>query len=147
MKYLKKFESKLKTIQYKDMTNWGSTEPQKVKKQIEPEYFNLVFADFIDEGSTVDFDMGDDPSFPKEWNPFWEIFIDEPKIGYSNNIDDYIKSIDKVKERNLDIKSCIDKIKDDHPHINVDFHIKKSGESNDWVDNTKRIIHLTFSYK
>ena len=44
MKYLKKFEANLKTIQYKDMTDWGSTEPQKVLKEIDPEYFSLVFA-------------------------------------------------------------------------------------------------------
>ena len=60
MKYLKKNEAKLNTIQYKDMTDWGSTEPQKVKKQIDPEYFNLVFADFIDEGATVEFDTTED---------------------------------------------------------------------------------------
>jgi len=140
MKYLKKNEAKLNTIQYKDMTDWGSTEPQKVKKQIDPEYFNLVFADFIDEGATVEFDTTED-----HIEDYWEIFIDEPMIRSIRNIDEYLKEIDILNEKYLDIKSCINKIKDDYPHIDIHFDIEK--EQDEWGEEYQRLIHLIFKYK
>jgi hypothetical protein len=142
MKYLKKFEAKLKTIQYKDMTDWGSTEPQKVKA-IDPEYFNLVFADFIDEGAEADWNEKEDV-----YEPYWEIFIEEkPKIRGSRDIDKHIEDISKLSELYLDIKSCINKVKDEYTHINVDFSIEESGENTIWSNTIERKIHLEFSYK
>lgn len=130
MKYLKKYKI---------------LESKNGNKPIDPEYFNLVFADFIDEGATVEFDEGDDPSFPKEWVPYYDIFIEEPIIEDGGDIDKYIKSIDILKEKCLDIKSCINKIKDEFPNIDIDFDIESSGEIG--LNNTKRDVHLTFSYK
>jgi hypothetical protein len=139
MKYLKRYEA-IKTIQHKDMTDWVSTEPQKVNKPIDPEYFNLVFAEFIDEGATFESSVGDDQDY-------WEIFIEEPKIGGVLDIDKYLESIDILKEKYLDIKSCINKIKDEYPNIDVFFNTEESGERNAWTNNTKTDIHLIFLYK
>lgn len=110
MKYLKKYKI---------------LESKNGNKPIDPEYFNLVFADFIDEGATVEFDEGDDPSFPKEWVPYYDIFIEEPIIK-DVDIDKYIKSIDIL-------------------NIDIDFDIESSGEIG--LNNMKRDVHLTFSYK
>lgn len=129
MKYLKKYKI---------------LESKNGNKPIDPEYFNLVFADFIDEGATVEFDEGDDPSFPKEWVPYYDIFIEEPIIK-DVDIDKYIKSIDILNNFLLDIKSCINKIKDEFPNIDIDFDIESSGEIG--LNNMKRDVHLTFSYK
>jgi 6-phosphogluconate dehydrogenase len=142
MKYLKKFEANLKTIQYKDMTDWGSTEPQKVLKEIDPEYFSLVFAEFIDEGATVDFNTTED-----HIEDYWGISIRENKLGGYMDIDKYIESIDKIKELYLDIKSCINKIKDDYPNIEINFRVIETGENNAWSDTIERNIHLMFRYR
>ena len=144
MKYLKTFEAKLKTIQYEDMTDWGSTEPQKVIKPLDPEYFNMVFADFIDVGSETDFYGKDENDM---YNSYWEIFIKEPEVRGSRDIDNHIKTIEKLNELYLDVKSCINKLKDEYPHINVDFSIEESGENNAWENTIERNIHLIFSYK
>lgn len=145
MKYLKTykiFEAKLKTIQYKDMTDWGSTEPQKVNKQIEPEYFNLVFADFIDDGAEVESNTTED-----HIGDYWEIIIKEPVLRGSRDIDNHIKTIEKLNELYLDVKSCINKVKDEFPNINVDFSIEEFGENNAWENTIERNIHLIFNYK
>jgi hypothetical protein len=139
MKYLKTYEATLKTIQYEDMTDWGSTEPQKFIEPLDPEYFNMVFVDFIDAGSETDFYGKDEDDMD---NSYWEIFIKEPEVGAysaplrgSRDIDNHIKTIEKLNELYLDVKSCINKVKDEYPHINVDFSIEESG------------VHLVFSYK
>lgn len=141
MKYLKTYEATLKTIQYEDMTDWGSTEPQKVLKPLDSEYFNMFFADFIDNGSETDWSEKDG------FVDVWEIFIKEPEVKGSRDIDNHIKTIEKLNELYLDVKSCINKVKDEYPHINVDFSIEESGENNAWENTIERNIHLVFSYK
>ena len=114
MRHLRKYNEDIKTINFKDMTTWGSTEePEKQDPPIDGKYFDLVFADFIDNGSESKFSENDN---------IYEINI--LKIDFDGDgIDDYIKYLDEESELVKDIKSCIGKIKLEYPKINVFFRI------------------------
>ena len=143
MKYLKTYEAKLIAHQ-----QWrGEYVPgpyQKVLKPLDPEYFNMVFADFIDQGAEIDFYGKDEDDME---NCYWKISIKEPEVKGSRNIDNHIKTIEKLNELYLDVKSCINKVKDEYPHIDVDFSILETGENTAWENTIERNIHLVFSYK
>lgn len=139
MRYLKRLEN-IKTIQYKDMTDWGNTEPQKTKKPFSKKYFNLVFADFIDDGAVIGTDSD-------KVSNYWEISIKEPEIENSRDINSKIESINDLKEFYLEIKSCIDRIKDEYRNVLIYFNVEESGENNAWVNTIERNINIIFTYK
>ena len=105
--------------------------------KIDSNYLNLVFAEFIDDGADVFFT-----------DNIWEIYITEPKISCYitsvSDIDEYLDLINNLNETYLDIKSCINKIKDEMPNIKIDLKIEEAGERNDWVDTIVRNVHLKF---
>ncbi len=111
---------------------------------INKNYFNLVFADFIDDGSDVDFGNHTEPGSTE----YWEINIDEPILDtfYNRDIDYHLESINAIRELNLDIKSCIDKVKDEYPNLKVFFSIRDTGENNSFVNTIKRFIIIRFEW-
>lgn len=107
MKYLKTINEALKTIDYKDMETWGSKEkPKKLDPPIDKNYFDMVFADFIEDGATSNLISAN------------SYFIDNIKCN--------TKDLDDVIEVASELKSCINKIKDDYPDINYNTYDLKS---------------------
>ncbi len=114
MRYLNKFnedKSILKTINSKDMTNWGSIEPV-VYKPFDKEYTELVFIDFIESGSEINLE---------ETNYGQSLWVFIPRITKvdKNKIENHLENIEKNKEILLDLQSCFDKLKDDHKNITM----------------------------
>jgi hypothetical protein len=128
----------------KHLNKFNESKSKKVNKPIDSEYLSFIFADFIDEGADVDYYGVDEDDVE---NSYWQIIITEPKIKSGRDIDKYIESVDKFKEVLLDIKTAINRVKDELPDIKVDLRVDESGESNAWVDTIERNINLTFSYK
>lgn len=117
MRYLKSFESKLKTINYKDMTTWGSTEPIKESKPFDVDYIKLIFSDFFDN------DEADIKHHIIERNNQEVVVITFMDIEYDRgyNIDDFINQSKKYIEFFENIKSCINKVKDEWSDIEAIF--------------------------
>jgi len=84
------------------------------KDGLDIEYLNLIFSDFIDDdGAQVD------SSHSKK---VWAIFIREPKLYKEyNSIEENIKAIEEFKEYFLDIKTCIDRVKDEYPNVFITY--------------------------
>lgn len=99
MKYLKKY-SLLKE----------STILNSLKKDIYPETFDMIFADFIDNGAKTEHSKDG-----------YEIYIMEEEGSY-NNIDNYVEYTKALNEMALDMKTCIDRVKDEYPDIKVRFY-------------------------
>lgn len=105
-------------------------------KEIDYKYLNLIFADFVDDGSLVESDY-----------LFWEIFIKEPTIENppqhhsKNDFLKYIESKNKNYEFLLDIYACVNKVIDEYPNIDFKFDIEEGLENN---KNFKE-IHIMFS--
>ena len=115
---------------------------------IEPKYFNFVVEEFIDNGAIIDYDI-------ESGDMYWEIFIPEPKIHTNQNtistdgyhvlavwseIEEYVESTKFLYNFSKMVKSCVDKIKDDFPNINVeiDSYLEKRGLLQ------SRVLHLMF---
>jgi len=108
-------------IQYKDMTTWGSTEPEKPYNEIvelERDYLDVIFSDFIDNGSKSRFekDQHDDITYT--------IDIEIPSFYNGSDIENYLKSNEEEKEFLLDIKVCIDRTKEE---FKTELNMDKSG--------------------
>lgn len=116
MKYIKKFESKLKTIDFKDMTSWGSTEPVEEFLPLDPEYIKMVFGDFIDDGY-AEFVFSEN-----ENEEVARVTIMDIDVDTDLSIESYINYHDKQKSFFQDIKVCIDRVKDEYKDIRVYFH-------------------------
>ena len=128
MKYLKLFED-IKTIDSNDMKSWGSTEePTSKDPPIDKKYFDQVFAEFLDNGSTSEIEYDgdkiikyilitdyDSDSSNNNSNYFQPNF-------YFTNIDEFAKYTNNLNEFSLELKSCLGKIKDDYPNILDNFH-------------------------
>ncbi len=109
MKHIKKF-NEIKSINYKDMTTWGSTETPIPKKDLYPEMMDMIFVDFIDNGAETE--HGDNT---------YQITIVTDDASYSN-IDEYVEYTKKLNETALDIKTCVDRVKDEYPTTRVKFY-------------------------
>jgi hypothetical protein len=96
---------------------------------IDTKYLNFIFEEFIEQGALVDYDT-------ENGDMYWEIFIQEPEI--SEDINNYFNNIESLRVFSKNLKSCIDKVKDEYPSINIEFEfeIPESG---------KRELHLLFS--
>ena len=118
MRYLKSFESKLKTINYKDMTTWGSTEPIKESKPLDVDYIKLIFSDFFDNGE-ADIQHNVIERNNQEVVSIVLMDIDNTDRGF--NIDDFINQSKRYIEFFENIKSCINKVKDEWSDIEAIF--------------------------
>jgi len=109
MKHIRKF-NEIKTINYKDMTTWGSTETPVPKKDLYPEMMDMIFADFIDNGAKSEYD-----------DNRYNIKIMAEDGSYSN-IDLYLEYTKKLNEMALDMKTCINRVQDECPTVKVRFY-------------------------
>ena len=87
---------------------------ESTSNTIDVEYLNLVFAEFIDDGAISDFNIEGE-------HRYWDIMIDKVDIKDSDNIDECIESIGSFYQQIIDIKSCIEKAKEEFPTINFTF--------------------------
>jgi hypothetical protein len=97
---------------------------------IDTKYLNFIFEEFIEQGAIVDYDT-------ESGDVYWEIFILEPEI--SEDINKYFDNMASLTVFSKNLKSCIDKVKDEYPSINIEFEFEKIPESG------RREIHLLFS--
>ena len=79
---------------------------------IDYEYMNVIFANFIDKGAQSDYNAVKATEYMIEM---------DSETPCNNNIDGYLEYNKKVQEELLEIKSCIDKVKDEYPTIKVHF--------------------------
>lgn len=104
--------------------------------KIDIQYMNNIFAEFIDNGANSSFIDG----------VYIISNIIEPKLRLNFNLDDRIQSINQLSEFYSEIKTCINRIKDEYPNISCAFSAYENGESNAWVDTIKTEIKLSIYY-
>lgn len=115
MKHIKKFESLLKTINYKDMTTWGSTEPVEEFKSLDIDYIKLIFGEFYDDGAKFNNYENDDQEHVK-------ITIDDIDLNTGQSPESFADFHEQKKSFFLDIKVCVDRLKDEYPKVKVMLH-------------------------
>jgi len=96
---------------------------------IDTKYLNFIFEEFIEQGAIVDYDT-------ESGDVYWEIFILEPEI--SEHINKYFDNIESLTVFSKNLKSCIDKVKDEYPSIDLQFEFEI-------LESGRREIHLLFS--
>ena len=96
---------------------------------IDIEYLNFIFEEFIEQGAWVDYDT-------ENGDMYWEIFILEPQM--SEDINNYFNDIESLTVFSKNLKSCIDKVKDEYPSIDLEFEFEI-------LESGKRELHLLFS--
>jgi hypothetical protein len=85
-------------------------------KKIDKDYIRSVFSDFIDDGATIE--ITDDP---REDDTVCRIMICNPLGTMQTSLDNIIKTSEKHTETLLDIKSCVGKVRDELPGLNVEI--------------------------
>ena len=96
---------------------------------IDTKYLNFIFEEFIEQEAIVDYDT-------ESGDMYWEIFILEPEI--SEHINKYFDNIESLTVFSKNLKSCIDKVKDEYPSIDLQFEFEI-------LESGRREIHLLFS--
>jgi len=96
---------------------------------IDTKYLNFIFEEFIEQEAIVDYDT-------ESGDMYWEIFILEPEI--SEHINKYFDNIESLTVFSKNLKSCIDKVKDEYPSIDLEFEFEI-------LESGKRELHLLFS--
>lgn len=112
MKYIESF----KTIKYSDMTSWGSDKPMPPpRKPLDKEYMNSIFIDFIDDNVAEILEQDSEYEY--------EIRIDDIlHISYTRDIEKFVESTENLNKFALELKSCVDRVKDEYPDIEVSFY-------------------------
>lgn len=83
------------------------------KKELDIEYLNLVFEDFIDNGTEVEIDE-------VNGDKYWQIYLEEPQLNLKfKSIDDYTNNINEINKFSKDLDACFKKLDDD----NLDYEI------------------------
>ena len=106
MKHLKKYS----VFEHSHEMSNESDIWKSLNKPIEKEFFDMIFADFIDNGAKTEHSKDG-----------YEIYIMEEEGSY-NNIDNYVEYTKALNEMALDMKTCIDRVKDEYPDIKVRFY-------------------------
>jgi hypothetical protein len=103
---------------------------------IDTKYLNFIFEEFIEQGAIVDYDT-------ESGDMYWEIFILEPEI--SEHINKYFDNIESLTVFSKNLKSCIDKVKDEYPSIDLQFEFEILESRSRLLGTTsRREIHLLF---
>lgn len=111
-------------------------------KELDISYFKFIFSEFLDEGAEGFNRDGD----TDEIEDYYEIFIKEPSIVSSNDFDSYEENIKKLYDFSNEIKSCIERVRDEYPDIKIDFEFESIDHLTlNKVPVTSREIHLIFT--
>ena len=103
---------------------------------IDTKYLNFIFEEFIEQEAIVDYDT-------ESGDMYWEIFILEPEI--SEHINKYFDNIESLTVFSKNLKSCIDKVKDEYPSIDLQFEFEILESRSRLLGTTsRREIHLLF---
>jgi hypothetical protein len=103
--------------------------------KLDEPYIKFIFEEFLDKDEN-------EIHFDKDKNSYFEIFIKEPLIIIDSeiNFEDYEKNIEDLLNFSKTLKSCIDKVKEEYPDINVNFDF----DSVEVGSKIKRDLHLSF---
>lgn len=122
MRYIKTYEN-LKTIRYKDMggsaSYWDSHDIQVIRKNLDKEFFDDVFADLIDDGAGVYSDIEDDNYLRQSYEIRFKL-VDETssrKLSNCRNISQLIDCSKNISKRVMEIESFVKRIKDEYPYV------------------------------
>ena len=93
-------------------------------KEIDLEYIDMCFVDFIDDGFKFEFVRKDN----NQAADHYELNIklrDKHRVWEPNNIDDYVDLSDKMREIFHKIKECVEKVKIQYPDLEYSVGINK----------------------
>ncbi len=107
MKYLNKF-------------NESSIDP----KEIDLEYIDMCFVNFIDDGFKFEF-VGKDKNQSLNHYELNIKLREKHQVWEPNNIDDYVDLSDKMREIFHKIKECVEKVKIQYPDLEYSVGINK----------------------
>lgn len=138
MKHIKKYESKLKTISYKYMKNWGSTEEPKKFIPFDEEYIKLIFADFLDDEKS-EINIDDKISDKAEYLDISLFFKSEIKISKKREflkkpyeqLREYKKELESRMDFLEDIEPCLRRLEDEYTDIS--FFLSKISLGSDHI--------------
>lgn len=117
------------------------------KTELDTEYLNFVFSDFIDDGAA------DTQSDEIDGRKYWQIYLEEPFIDLKfKSIDNYINNINEINEFSKKLESCFNRLDED----NLDYDIvceEIIDENGHFIfsgieympDKIRRIIIITFT--
>ena len=102
------------------------------------QYLKFIFSEFLDEGAEGFNRDGD----TDEIEDYYEIFIKEPMLKRTSMFDYYEENIKEVYEFLNNLKSCIDRVKDEYPDIKVEFDFEDIQVDRQGM--IQREIHILF---
>lgn len=116
------------------------------KEELDTDYIEMCFIDFIDQGCFIEVDTDDDGRKYIELMPNLPgIELQNGKLVNKNKrktLDDVIKSSKELYDFYDELNTCIKKVKIKYPNIEVEFDIEKEGyEDNNPFD---AYLHLLF---
>ena len=114
------------------------------------QYLKFIFSDFLDEGAyffvlgAEGFNRdGQELLDTDEIEEYYEIFIKEPMLKRTSMFDYYENNIKEIHDFSNNLKSCIDKVKDEYPDIKITFDFEDIQVDRQGM--IQREIHLIFT--
>jgi hypothetical protein len=115
VKHILNFSEALKTIDYKDMTNWESTKP--IDKKLDIDDVKEVFLEYLDSGAKLEY-------YENQINEFITVELNSPNDEKYGKIEDLIKFHQMESEFLENIMSCFNRLED--LYNNLMFYIDKN---------------------
>jgi len=107
--------------------------------ELDIQYFKFIFSEFLDEGAEGFNRDGD----TDEIEDYYEIFIKEPVLKNTSMFDYYEENIKEVYNFSNNLKSCINRVKEEYPDIKIEFDFEDV--QIDRQGMIERNIHLIFT--
>jgi len=102
------------------------------------QYLKFIFSEFLDEGAEGFNRDGD----VDEIEDYYEIFIKEPILKKTSMFDYYEENIKEVYNFSNNLKSCINRVKEEYPDIKIEFDFEDITVDSKGIE---RDIHLIFT--
>ena len=103
------------------------------KEELDTDYIEMCFVDFIDSGSIFDIIKGPNSEYDED---YIQLYFKKPSIsGYTRgdayipgnmDINNYINSSKTCEEFYLNVKNSLDKVKIEYPNIKTSFNDETS---------------------
>jgi len=107
--------------------------------ELDIQYLKFIFSEFLDEGAEGFNRDGESD----EIEDYYEIFIKEPVLKRTTMFDYYDENIKELYDFSNNLKSCIDKVKEEYPDIKIEFDFEDIQVDRQGI--IEREIHLTFT--
>lgn len=112
-------------------------------EELDISYFKFIFSEFLDEGAEGFNRDGQELLDTDEIEEYYEIFIKEPMLKRTSMFDYYENNIKEIHDFSNNLKSCIDKVKDEYPDIKITFDFEDIQVDRQGM--IQREIHLIFT--